>query len=336
MKAYHLDEFGSLDGIKLHEDPTPKPGPREVLVRVRARSLNYRDLLILRKLYPLPGVPGIVPISDGAGEVVAVGEGTSRVAVGDRVAGTYFPRWRDGSIEPELGMDQFGCTRNGWLTELVVADEQALVKIPAHLSFEEASTLPCAALTAWSALTGPRRVLAGESVLTIGTGGVALFALQFAKLFGANTFSITSTEKKSELLKRLGADHVVNYKQNPDWHIAVRDLTGGRGIDHVVETGSLETLPKSLSICAWNADVALVLALTGGSLDVTALRGLVNVRRLFVGSRAEFEAMNRAIIQHQLRPVIDRVFPFSEARAAYEHFDAKRHVGKVVIADREG
>ena len=171
---------------------------------MRARSLNARDLLILRKLYPLPAIQGIVPVSDGAGEVVAVGEGTTRVAVGDRVAGTYFPRLRDGRIEPELGMEQWGCTRNGSLAEFVTADEQAFVKVPPHLSFDEASTLPCAALTAWSALTGPRRVLAGESVLTIGTGGLALFALQFAKLFGANTFAITSTDKKMEFLKRLG------------------------------------------------------------------------------------------------------------------------------------
>jgi NADPH:quinone reductase-like Zn-dependent oxidoreductase len=336
MKAYHLDEFGGLDGIRLHEDPTPKPRAREAVVRVRARSLNARDLLIVRKLYPLPAVQGIVPVSDGAGEVVAVGEETTRVAVGDRVAGTYFPRWRDGRIEPELGMEQWGCTRNGWLAEFVVADEQAFVKVPSHLSFEEASTLPCAALTAWSALTGPRRVLAGESVLTLGTGGVALFALQFAKLFGAKTFAITSTDKKIEVLKRVGADHVINYKQNPDWHIAIRELTGGRGIDHVVETGSLESLPKSLATCAWNAEVALVLALTGGSLDVTAMRGLITARRLFVGSRAAFEAMNRAISQHQLRPVIDRIFPLTEARTAYEYFDGKQYAGKVVIADREG
>lgn len=334
MKAYHLDKFGSLDGIVRHEDdPAPKPGAHEAVIRVRARSLNYRDLLILHKQYPLPGIQGIVPVSDGAGEVIAVGEGVTRVVVGDRVAGTYFPRWRDGRIEPELGMEQFGCTRNGWLTECVVADEQALVKTPADLSFEEAATLPCAGVTAWSALNGPRRVLPGETVLTIGTGGVALFALQFAKLLGARVIAITSSQEKTELLKRCGADGVIDYKKNPDWDRSVRDLTNGRGVDHVVETGSVETVPKSVATCAWNAEVALVLALLGGSVDVGAFRGLVTLRRLFVGSRATFEAMNRAIGQHQLRPVIDRVFPFREARAAYEHFEARRHVGKVVIAD---
>jgi NADPH:quinone reductase-like Zn-dependent oxidoreductase len=333
MKAYHLDQFGSLDGIALHDDPAPQPTAHQVVVRVHARSLNYRDLLILHKQYPLPAAQGVVPVSDGAGEVVALGEGVSRVAVGDRVAGTYFPRWRDGWIAPELGMEQFGCTRNGWLAEFVVADEQAFVKTPAHLSFEEAATLPCAGLTAWSALNGPRRVLPGENVLTIGTGGVALFALQFAKLFGARTIAITSSPEKAGLLKRHGADEVVDYKRNPEWDRLVRDLTGGNGIDHVVETGTIRTVPKSLATCAWNAHVALVLALTGGAIDVTAFRGLVTVRRLFVGSRASFEEMNRAIEQHRLRPIIDRVFSFSDARAAYEHFEAKRHVGKVVIAD---
>jgi NADPH:quinone reductase-like Zn-dependent oxidoreductase len=333
MRAYRLEEFGTLDGIVLGEAPTPEPGGDEIVVKIRARSLNYRDLLILHRLYPLAGVKGVVPVSDGAGEVVAVGERVSRLAPGDRVAGVYFPRWRSGPIEPDQGRDQFGCTRNGMLAEYVVAEEQAFVKVPDHLSFEEAATLPCAAVTAWSALTGPRRVLPGESVLTIGTGGVALFALQFAKLFGARTIAITSSAEKVQLLKWQGADEVIDYRKNPGWDKLVRDMTGGAGVDHVVETGSVETLHKSLAACAWNAEVASILALTGGALDIPALRGLVTLRRLFVGSRADFEAMNRAIAHHKLRPVIGRVFPFREARAAYEYFAARRHVGKVTIAD---
>jgi NADPH:quinone reductase-like Zn-dependent oxidoreductase len=333
MRAYHLDEFGTLEGIVAREDPTPAVGAHDVLVRVRARSLNYRDLLILRKAYPLPGAQGVVPLSDGAGEVVQVGAGVSRVAVGDRVAATYFPRWRGGLIEPDFGMDQFGCTRDGVLADFLVADEQALVKVPAHLSFVEAATLPCAAVTAWSALNGPRRVLPGETVLTIGTGGVALFALQFAKLFGARTIAITSSPEKVERLKALGADDVIDRKENETWHLAVRELTGGRGVDHVVETGSIETLPKSLAACGWNAEVAMVLALLQGAIDVSAMRGLFSARRLFVGSRATFEAMNRAIEKHQLRPVVDRVFAFEDARGAYGHFEAQRHIGKVIISD---
>jgi NADPH:quinone reductase-like Zn-dependent oxidoreductase len=333
MQAYRLEEFGALDGIVLGETPTPEPGRGEIVVRIKARSLNFRDLLILHRLYPLDGVKGVVPVSDGAGAVVAVGKNATRFAVGDRVAGIYFPRWRSGPVEPDQGRDQFGCTRDGMLAEYVAAEEQAFVKIPDHLSFEEAATLPCAAVTAWSALNGPKRVLPGENVLTIGTGGVALFALQFAKLFGARTIAITSSAEKAQLLKWQGADDVIDYRKNPDWDRLVREMTGSLGVDHVVETGSVETLHKSLACCAWNAEVASVLALTGGAVDAPALRGLVTLRRLFVGSRADFEAMNRAIAHHKLRPVVGRVFKFHEARPAYEYFAARRHVGKVAIAD---
>ena len=210
MRAYHLDEFGSLSGLAVRDQTEPTPKPHEIVVRVRARSLNYRDLLILHGRYPVPAREGIVPVSDGAGEVVAIGEDVRRFAVGDRVAATYFPRWTDGQFGLELAIEQFGCTLDGMLADLAVVDEQALVDIPSHLSFEEAATLPCAAVTAWSSLTGPRRVLAGESVLTIGTGGVALFALQFAKVLGACVVAVTSSPAKAELLARHGADSVVD------------------------------------------------------------------------------------------------------------------------------
>jgi NADPH:quinone reductase-like Zn-dependent oxidoreductase len=333
MQAYHLAQLGTLDGLVLQDDAMPTPGPRDVLVRVRARSLNYRDLLILNQRYPVPGFPGIVPLSDGAGEVVAVGEEVSRVAVGDRVSGTYFPRWGGGRLELEMAGEQFGCTRHGMLAEFVLAPEQALVKIPAHLSFEEAATLPCAGVTAWSSLTGPRPVRPGETVLTIGTGGVACFALQFARLFGARVIAVTSRADRTELLKRHGADAVIDSRSTPEWDRSVRELTGGRGVDHVVETGGLETLSRSLAACTANAELALVAALGAGTLDSSALRGLTTIRRVFVGSRASFEAMNRAVTLHTLRPVIDRVFPFRDARDAYVHFEARRHAGKVVIAD---
>jgi NADPH:quinone reductase-like Zn-dependent oxidoreductase len=333
MLAYHLAQFDSLDGLALQEDPPPSPGSYDVLVQIRARSLNYRDLLILKKRYPVPGVQGIVPLSDGAGEVVAIGEHVHRVVVGDRVCGTYFPRWTDGRLELEMAGEQFGCTRHGMLAEFVIAPEQALVKVPAHLSFEEAATLPCAGVTAWSSLTGSRPVLPGETVLTIGTGGVGFFALQFAKLFGARVIALTSRAERTELLKRYGADDVVDSTSTPGWERAVRELTGGRGVDHVVETGSLDTLPRSLAACAANAELALVAALGAGTLDASGFRGLTTIRRVFVGSRASFEAMNRAITQHALRPVIDHVFAFRDAKAAYIHFEAKRHAGKVVIGD---
>ena len=331
MKAYTLEAIGSVEGVRSADVPVPVPGPNEVLVKVHARSLNYRDMLIVKGLYPIPAPPGTIPVSDGAGEVAGVGERVSRVAVGDRVCGTYFPRWRDGRMSLDMAVEQFGCTRPGMLAEYVLADEQALVKIPEHLGYEEASTLPCAAVTAWASLNGPRPLVAGETVLTIGTGGVALFALQFAKLAGARVIAITSSDSKAALLKTKGADEVVDYVARPDWDREIRALTHGRGVDHVVETGALSTLPGSLAACAADGQVALVAALGNGTLDVAALRGLVTVRRLFVGSRAHFEAMNRAIAVHRLRPAIDRVFPFSEAPAAYRHFEDKRHIGKVVI-----
>lgn len=336
MQAFHIHQTGVHETLATatHGDPTPTPGPREVLVRVRAAAINYRDLLILRGHYPIPAKTGVVPLSDGAGEVVAVGEDIKHLAIGDRICGSYFPLWQSGALSMDLAVDQFGCTRNGWLAEYVLVPESAAVKIPEHLSFEQAATLPCAAVTAWSALTGPRPVLAGETVLTLGTGGVALFALQFAQLFGARVLAITSTPAKAARLKALGADVVIDYTQEPKWDCAIRDATAGRGVDHVVETGSIDTLAKSLACTASNGQIALVAALgaSTGTLDARALAGLVTVRRVFVGSRANFEAMNRAICLHRTQPVIDRVFPFHEAQAAYAHFEGKHHIGKVVIA----
>ena len=333
MQAYQLDRLGVLDGLVRHDRPTPRPGPGQVLVRVAARSLNYRDLLIVQQRYPVPAREGVVPLSDGAGEVVALGEGAAGLAVGDRVAATYFPRWQDGKLNMAMGADQFGCTRDGMLAEFVLAESTALVRVPEHLSFDEACTLPCAGVTAWNALTGGQRLAPGDVVLTIGTGGVALFALQFAKLFGARVVALTSSAEKESLLRRLGADDVIDRTRHPDWATEARRLTQGRGVDHVVETGAIDTLPQSLAACAANAELALVAALGNGVLDAGALRGLVTIRRVFVGSRASFEAMNRAISQHRLRPVIDRAFAFADAPQAYAHFEAKRHVGKVVISD---
>jgi NADPH:quinone reductase-like Zn-dependent oxidoreductase len=334
MTAFHIDPGHAGHELKLRPHEAARPGPHEVLVRVHAAAVNYRDLLILGGRYPIPARPGVVALSDGAGEVVAVGAGVTRVAAGDRVCSSYFPQWTAGPLSMDLAGDQFGCTRDGWLAQEVLVPAQAAVPVPAHLSFEQAATLPCAAVTAWSALTGPRPVRAGETVLTMGTGGVALFALQFARLFGARVLAITSTPAKAEVLRRLGADTVIDYGQTPQWEQAVRKATGGLGVDHIVETGSIETLPKSLACTAANGQVALVAALgaSAGALDARALSGLVTVRRVFVGSRASFEAMNRALALHRVQPVIDRVFPFAQARAAYEHFAARRHIGKLVIS----
>lgn len=334
MKAYHIESYGAVEGLVLrtHDDPTPEP--HEVVVRVRATALNRRDLMILDGTYAFPGTPDVIPISDGAGEVVAVGASVRRVAMGDRVAGTYFARWADGRLSPELAREQLGCTLDGMLTEYAVLHEEWLVHVPPHLSWEEAATLPCAALTAWSALTGPRAVIAGETVLTLGSGGVALFAVQFAKVFGARVIAVTSSDEKGERLKKLGADAVINWRETPDWERVVREITDNRGADHVVEAVGPPTLERSIKSASADGQIALmgVFEGNGAMFDPRTLSGrLVTIRRIAVGSRAGFEAMNRAIALHQLRPVISRAFAFGEAKEAYRHFARGGHVGKVVI-----
>ncbi len=333
MQAYYFDKLGTgVDGLTLGERPEPRAGRNEVLIKVHARSLNYRDLLILTGRYAFPGKTGKIALSDGAGEIVALGEGVTGVAIGDRVACSYFPRWIDGPISLEMASDQFGCTRDGMLAPFVIAEEEALVKIPAYMSFAEAATLPCTAVTAWSSLAGPKPFRPGETVLTIGTGGVALFALQFAKLFGARVIALTSTGAKAARLKQLGADEVVNYREIPNWDEHIRRSTDGNGVEHTVETGGLETLPKSISCAADEGIINVVAALGQGTIDAGIFRNRVLIRRIYVGNRRQFEAMNRAMALHKLQPVIDRVFSFSEAKQAYQHFEARQHFGKIVIA----
>jgi NADPH:quinone reductase-like Zn-dependent oxidoreductase len=315
------------------EHPVPQPSPHEALVRVRANSLNARELLVLRGKYPLPVKPDVVMGADGAGEVVALGAGVSRVAVGDRVAAAMFPRWLDGPIAWEYAA-QLGGSLDGMLTEFVALNEDALVHIPPHLSFEQAATLPCAAVTAWNALTGARRVQAGDTVLTLGSGGVSLFALQFARLFGARVIATTSSDDKARRLRALGADEVVNHRTTPDWHLAVRELTGGRGVDQVVDIGG-GTLEQSIQSTALEGQVNFVGRLSGraAAIDVDTLyTSVATVRVVFAGSRAQFVEMNRAIAVNRLQPVIDRVFPFDDVLGAFEYYETGQSFGKVVIS----
>jgi alcohol dehydrogenase len=235
MEAYRIDRFGSVDGIVLRSSDNPRPGQREVLMRVRSSSLNYRDLMVLKGGGRGPTKLGVVPLSDGAGEVAAIGQGVTRVKVGDRIAGTFHPRWFGGPIRPEYLTDRLGANLDGMLAEYAVLSEEALVHVPSHLSFEEAATLPCAAVTAWVALTGHRRVTAGDTVLTQGSGGVSVFALQFARVLGARVIVTTSTAEKAERLKAPGASEVINYRETPSWNEKARELTDGRGVDCVVE-----------------------------------------------------------------------------------------------------
>lgn len=337
MKSYHSNLGAGFDGLVMKEHDIPTPGPRQVLVRVRACSLNYRELMILIKgSYPLPVKSDGIPVSDGAGEVVVVGEGVSRVSVGDRVAGSVFAYWTDGPFAWETAA-QLGGSLDGMLTEYALLPEEGVVPIPEHLSFEEAASLPCAGVTAWNALTGGRTLQAGDTVLTLGSGGVSLFALQFAKLFGARVIATTSSEEKAELLKALGADAVINYRTNPAWSKVVRELTDGRGVDQVVEVGGSDTLEESIKSTRFEGEVAMVGSVASDSSTLlgvykTAWAGVVTLRSIAIGSRAQFLAMNRAITVNRVKPVIDRVFTFEEAKAAYCYYQETKAFGKVVIS----
>jgi len=332
VHTYYFNQLGiGIEGLALGDLVDPELGPADVLIKVHACSLNRRDLRILEGLYPIAGKVGLVPLSDGAGEVLAVGQDVQRFKVGDRVAATYFPLWSSGRFSMQHAVKQLGCTINGMLAPFAVAHEDAVVNVPPHLSFAEAATLPCAALTAWCALLGPRPILSGETVLTIGTGSVALFAVQFAKMLSAHVISITSTDSKAERLRQLGADEVVNYRSNPQWELVVRKLTAGRGATHVVETGALDTLSKSISCTAEEGVVSIVAALGQGNIDARVFGNPIVVRRVCVGSRSHFEAMNSAITEHKMRPIIAQIFSFADAIKAYRHFEAGNQVGKVVI-----
>ncbi len=335
MQSYILESFGAgVAGLVLAERPEPIPGPGEVVIRVRARSLNFRDLRILDGLYPVPASSGVAALSDGAGEVAAVGSAVTRVSAGDRVVAAYFPQWIHGRFSLSMAAEQFGCTRDGMLAPLVAVPEAAVVRIPDNLSFEEAATLPCAGVTAWAALHGPRPLAAGESVLTLGTGGVAMAALQFAKALGATVIATTSSVAKAERVRALGADVVVNYRDRPDWSQAVREATGGRGVDHVVETGTLGTLMQSMAALATEGELALVAALDPGQIEARALfANATSLRRIYVGSRAHLEAAVELVSSVGIRPIIDRVFRFSEARDAYSYAATRQQFGKIVVVD---
>ena len=334
MRAYELKPIQSLDSVTLAERPDPRPGPGQVLLEMRAWSLNFRDLSVARGAYGGPPPPGRIPLSDGVGVVREVGAGVTRVKPGDRVAGIFMQGWIAGGITAEMAATALGGAIDGMLAEQVVLSEQGVVKLPEHLSDEEAATLPCAAVTAWNALVREARIKSGDTVVCLGTGGVSLFALQFAKLHGARVILTSSSDEKLEVARRLGADDLINYRSQPDWEKAVVALTGGRGADLVVEVGGSGTFDRSVAAVRFGGSVALIGVLTGvgGTVNTAAiLRRHVRIQGIYVGSREMFEEMNRAIAQHQLRPVIARSFAFEQARAAYDYLASGAHTGKVVI-----
>lgn len=334
MKVYRLDPVGSLDGLKLCDEEPARPGPREVAIRIRAASLNYRDLKVATGAYPKTVIkPRPIPLSDGAGEVVETGPGVTRVKAGDRVAAIFSQRWLAGRVDPAHGSLSLGGQVDGVLAERVVLSEEGVVSIPAHLSFEEAATLPCAALTAWHALFARGKLTAGETVLTLGTGGVSLFAMQFARMAGARVIVTSGSEEKIARLKAMGVTDVVNYRATPDWERAVMELTGGQGADHVVELGGEGTFGKSLRALRIGGGLYAIGNLAG---EAQINPGMILARRacvygIQVGSREMFEAMNRAIAQARLKPILDRQFEFGEARAAYDCLASRGHFGKIVL-----
>jgi NADPH:quinone reductase-like Zn-dependent oxidoreductase len=335
MKAYQLQAIQSLDSVIRVERDVPEPRAGEVLIRVRACSLNFRDTLVARGAYGGPPPAGLVPLSDGAGEVVAIGAGVTRVAVGDRVAGIFMQRWLAGEITSEGATSALGGAIDGMLAEHVVLSQDGVVKIPSHLTFEEAASLPCAAVTAWNALVRESHVKAGDTVLLLGTGGVSMIGLQLAKMHGARCIVTSSSDEKLERAKALGADAVVNYRERPDWEKAVLELTNGRGADIVLEVGGVGTLDKSLASTRLGGHVCLIGVLTGVSGQVATsaiLRKHLRVHGIYVGSREMFEEMNRAIEQSGMRPPIGARFGFDEARAAYDHMVAGAHFGKIVVS----
>jgi NADPH:quinone reductase-like Zn-dependent oxidoreductase len=316
----------NLDGLRRAERERPEPGPYDVLVRMRAASLNFRDLAIVRGKYiGGPLTRDTVPLSDGAGEVEAVGEKVTRFSPGDRAVATFAQGRRN---EP------LGSPLDGVLREYATFDEEGLLPIPAHLGFEEAATLPCAGVTAWNALFEGKPLKPGETVLTLGTGGVSMFALQLAKVAGARVIITSSSDEKLERAKALGADEVINYKRTPDWDESVLALTGGQGVDHLVELAAAATLPQSYRSIGPKGEIALIGVLTPPEGNLSPhpmmLKG-GTLRGIFVGGREYFERLNRAIEVNRLAPVVDRVFDFDAAPAALEYLRSRQHFGKVVI-----
>ncbi len=334
MNAYQLISPTGADALKLNQLAEPKLAAGQVLVRVRAASLNYRDLMVASGRYG-PGVPlPLIPLSDGAGEIAAVGAGVTQWKIGDRVAGTFFQNWQAGPIQREAFDSALGGAINGMLAEFVALSADGVIAIPPHLSFEEAATLPCAALTAWHALVTDGKISAGQTVLVLGTGGVSIFALQFAKLHGARVIITSSSDAKLARARELGADEIINYRATPDWEKEVFRLTDKSGADHIVEVGGTDTFPRSLRAVAMGGTVSVIGGVSGFTSEVP-LRDILGksalIRGIFVGSHDMFAAMNRAITQHQLKPVIDRVFSFAEAPAAFAYLESGAHFGKVVI-----
>ncbi len=334
MKAYELREAFGIDHLAITGQVTPSPGRGQALVKIRAVSLNYRDLLVVKGLYnPHIHLP-FTPFSDGAGDVVAIGEGVSRVKVGDRVAGIFMQDWLGGELTEAKQKSALGGGKQGMLAEYVVLGEDGLVHIPEHLTYEEAATLPCAAVTAWHAVI-EAGLRPGDRVLLLGTGGVSLFSLQFARITGAEVIITSGSDEKLEKAAHLGAAHGINYRTLPEWDRRARELTGGAGVDLVVEVGGAGTLPQSIRAVRTGGRISLIGVLTGAKGEINPrpiVMKNIRLQGILVGSREMFESMNKAIILHRLQPVVDRVFSFGEVRDALRYMESGSHFGKIGVS----
>ncbi len=335
MRAVELRDAFGIDSLTLTERPVPRPGSGEVLVKIKATSLNYRDYLVAVGEYdPHQRMP-LIPLSDGAGEVVETGPNVTRVGVGDRVAGIFMQGWIAGPLTAEYPPTAVGAAIDGVLAEYVVFSQRGVVRIPDFLTFEEAATLPCAAVTAWNALVRHSSIKAGETILVQGTGGVSLFALQFARANGTRVIATSSSDEKLKRAMELGASVGINYRDHPDWATKVMEITHGRGVDHIIDVGGPGTLGQSLDAVRESGTVCNIGLLTGFAGEVPTYKALfkeIRIQGVYVGSRASFEDMLRAIELHRIRPVIDRIFKMDQIRDAIRYLKSGQHFGKIVVA----
>ena len=333
MRAVVWDGSNGIEGLRIEQRPEPELVSGHVLVSMRAASLNYRDLMILNGQYRVRVQHGFVPLSDGAGEVVGVADDVVGFQIGDRVMSLFYPRWQAGRVNREVISDQPGGTRDGMLAELVLFPASGLLKVPSSLSYEEAATFPCAGVTAWASLQGHVPVKPGDTVLTLGSGGVSLFAFQFAKLAGATVIMTTSRDENAERLRDLGVDHVINYCSDPQWHKTVRTMFPS-GVDHVIENGGIGSLSQSVQATSIGGVVNLLGVLTDPESFQPASMAwaFCDIRKITVGNTADAQGMLRAVGTHTVCPIIDSVFPFERSSEAFAYLSSQSHIGKVVIS----
>ena len=334
VKTYEIDGDFGIDNLKMNERGAAPLNANQVRIKVHAVSLNYRDLMVIKGDYtrklPFP----LIPFSDGAGEVIEIGNEVTRVKVGDRVAGTFFQNWLAGPHSPDYVKSALGGAINGMLAKQVTLDQDGMVLIPKEMSFEEAATLPCAAVTAWHAIISSGGVRPGDTVLTMGTGGVSLFALEFAKMNGCRIIITSSSDEKLARAKSMGADELINYKTHPDWEKKLLELTNNRGVDRVIELGGAGTLERSLKCVTVGGQISLIGVLTGGGGTINPMPILMKnvcLQGIYVGSRDMFEHMLKAMTLHKTKPVIDKTFDFEQVKEALKHMESGTHFGKIVI-----